>query len=105
MSYRRFRGFLPLFIRSCVLDQHLDLLQRSFQQPDVELPGCPHQGVFQPLAFGIGRLAPAQEIEQLPDWHVARRADRPGGVDGPAPTDRGLLKASKSGTDVLMLDW
>ena len=30
---------------------------------------------------------------------------RPGGVDGPAPTDRGLLKASKSGTDVLMLDW
>ncbi len=30
---------------------------------------------------------------------------RPGGVDGPAPTDRGLLKASKSSTDVLMLDW
>ena len=30
---------------------------------------------------------------------------RPGGVDGPAPTDRGLLKASKSGSDVLMLDW
>ncbi|MEI8395383.1 MAG: hypothetical protein WCF85_11650 [Rhodospirillaceae bacterium] len=30
---------------------------------------------------------------------------RPGGVDGPAPTDRGLLKASKSSADVLMLDW
>ena len=30
---------------------------------------------------------------------------RPGGVDGPAPTDRGLLKPSKSSTDVLMLDW
>jgi len=30
---------------------------------------------------------------------------RPGGADGPAPCDRGLLKASKSGTDVLMLDW
>ena len=30
---------------------------------------------------------------------------RPGGVDGPAPTDRGLLKPSKSSADVLMLDW
>lgn len=30
---------------------------------------------------------------------------RPGGVDGPAPSDRGLLKASKSSADVLMLDW
>ncbi|MBI1209268.1 MAG: hypothetical protein GC191_18525 [Azospirillum sp.] len=31
---------------------------------------------------------------------------RPGGVDGPAPIDRGLLKASKqTGSDVLMLDW
>ena len=30
---------------------------------------------------------------------------RPGGVDGPAPSDRGLLKASKSGNDVVMLDW
>jgi hypothetical protein len=30
---------------------------------------------------------------------------RPGGIDGPAPTDRGLLKASKNGTDVVMLDW
>lgn len=31
---------------------------------------------------------------------------RPGGVDGPAPTDRGLLKRSKQiGSDVLMLDF
>ena len=31
---------------------------------------------------------------------------RPGGINGPAPGDQGLLKASKqTGSDVRMLDW
>jgi len=30
---------------------------------------------------------------------------RPGGINGSALADRGLLKASKSGNDVMMLDW